>query len=324
MLSMGRVMDSNEDKSLQDLLSDYLKLEKLIKNRLTRRSVVLFSDVFESTPFFDKYGDFEGLKWLQECYNVVFPEVEARGGEVLKTTGDGVMAKFETTDAAVEAAMAIQWQLGEDNRKKTEEGERHRVIRIRVGIHGGSGVEKESDVFGRFVNASARIQSLADPDQVLISEEVYSRLSDELKAKCIDLGLKEIKGQSDPMRVYSVEWDGISQMDSGRTDAAALPVPAEGRRGCSVTLSVAFLAIIALAAGYWIAYLPVHPGTEPQVDRPQPLGPAVSHTTPVQAIAPSGADKYSLEDHRTPRAISKPRLPRSHPASEGGRCVVLF
>ena len=163
---------------------------------------ILFSDIKGSTSYFERKGDAEGLAMVQHHNALLFPVIEGSGGRVVKTIGDAIMACFKEPGAAVKAAMRMQQVLAKDRANTHSEDER---IHIRVALHMGPGLEKDNDVFGDVVNATAKVQQQADPDQILITD-VLLDAARQAGAQCVKLGRAEIKGKDEAIDVYAVAW----------------------------------------------------------------------------------------------------------------------
>jgi class 3 adenylate cyclase len=163
---------------------------------------ILFSDIKGSTSYFERKGDAEGLAMVQHHNALLFPVIENGGGRVVKTIGDAIMACFKDPGSAVKAAMRMQQVLEDDRAKTQSEDER---IHIRVALHMGPGLEKDNDVFGDVVNATAKVQQQADPDQILITD-VLLDAARQAGAQCVKLGRAEIKGKDEAIDVYAVAW----------------------------------------------------------------------------------------------------------------------
>src|SRR5437588_11337523 len=134
--------------------------------RFRRAVTVMFTDIKGSTEYFENFGDIAGLAMVHECSDLLRTVIEQQGGRVIKTIGDGVMALFDGCDESVQSAVAIQRRWKERNalRKKEEE------MLVRIGLHYGLGIVKCDDVFGDVVNTASRVESVAQPEQSIISE----------------------------------------------------------------------------------------------------------------------------------------------------------
>jgi hypothetical protein len=132
----------------------------------------------------------------------MFPVIENAGGRVVKTIGDSIMACFKDPVAAVKAAVEMQQVLHAD-RGHTESEDEH--IHVRVALHMGPGIEKDNDVYGDVVNATAKVQQQCEPDQILITD-VLLDVAREGGFQCAKLGRAQIKGKDEAIEVYAVAW----------------------------------------------------------------------------------------------------------------------
>lgn len=179
------------------------ELDQEIQSKFARPVTIMFTDIKGSTAFFDTRGDIEGITMLQRHNEQVFPRIEAAGGRVIKRLGDGLMVTFPDPAGAVRAAIEIQRALAEFN---TDRPEREQ-IQLRVGINTGVGIVEENDIFGDVVNATARVQGLAEPGQILVTEAVYAKASPELGTALFHAaGAVALKGKSGDVVLYEVVW----------------------------------------------------------------------------------------------------------------------
>ena len=136
----------------------------------------------------------------QKAYRreIIDPEIAARRGRVVKTTGDGMLVEFASAQDAVRCATGIQEAMAE--REGTTPADDR--ICYRVGINLGDVVFDEDDVFGDGVNVAARLQALAEPGGVCISDIVHQAVSDRIGASFRDMGSQRVKNISRPIRVW--------------------------------------------------------------------------------------------------------------------------
>jgi len=125
---------------------------------------------------------------------------EKFSGEVLKTTGDGLLLYFTSAVNAVACAQKIQRTFAE--RARTEAAEA--ALTHRVGIHLGDVFVKNDDVMGDGVNIAARLQSQAEPGGICISQTVYDVVKNKLELEVVKLEPRELKNISDPMPMYRI------------------------------------------------------------------------------------------------------------------------
>ncbi len=168
----------------------------------------------------------------------VFVEhIEANQGRVVDTAGDSVLAVFETTEGAVLASAAIQACLVEINEPVSDE----RRMRFRIGLHLGDIREKaDGTVFGDGVNVAARLQSIAEPGAVMVSDVVQGALRGHLDVGFEDAGSHEVKNIAEPVRAYRVLTEG--ETAPGRRGLHKAP------RVILVAMAVA-VVVIAIVAG---------------------------------------------------------------------------
>jgi Protein of unknown function (DUF4242)/Adenylate and Guanylate cyclase catalytic domain len=119
-------------------------------------------------------------------------------GREVKHLGDGVMASFDSTTAAVECAKAIQKSFARYNRASSE------PIHIRIGLDCGEPVEDSRDLFGSTVQRASRLCNAASTDQILVSNAVREECEDE--SGFADCGSKELKGFRESVRVFACDW----------------------------------------------------------------------------------------------------------------------
>jgi class 3 adenylate cyclase len=191
---------STEKDKLQELLEQRAHMEQELE-KLKTPMAILFSDIQGSTAYAEKKGDIEYMSMISRHNGLLFPVIKARGGRVVKTIGDAILAQFDDPVSGVKAAADMQRVLAKDREGKEEIDQ----IRIRVGLHFGLGLIKDNDVFGDVVNAASRVQHQAEPEQVLITDA----LLDAAKSagfECAKIGRAEIKGKDEPIDLYALAW----------------------------------------------------------------------------------------------------------------------
>lgn len=166
---------------------------------------VLFSDIKGSTAYFEKYGDVQGVAMVQRHNDLLFPVIEAAGGRVVKTIGDAIMAVFEDPESGIQGAIGMQRALETDRIMQPATGQIH----IKVGLHSGLGLAKDNDVYGDVVNVASRVQNHAEPDQILVTEELLeaARSSGIQYAK---MGREYMRGRIEPIEIYALAWSATS------------------------------------------------------------------------------------------------------------------
>jgi class 3 adenylate cyclase len=163
---------------------------------------ILFTDIVESTTLTQTLGD-EAAMGLLDVHNTVVRNALANlGGREVKHTGDGIMASFVSTVAAVKCATRIQRELA-----KHAENQRDRAVKVRIGAAAGEPVEQHHDLFGCTVQLAARLCSHASPEQILVSNAI-AELCLGKGFSFEDVGEVALKGFDRPVRAHAVVWAG--------------------------------------------------------------------------------------------------------------------
>ncbi len=137
--------------------------------------------------------------------DLIDPSISVHHGRVVKRTGDGILIEFRSVVDAVRCAIEVQNGLVERNAGLPPE----RRIEFRVGIHLGDVVEEsDGDLMGDGVNIAARLQAIAKPGAICLSEDAYRQVRARLDLTVSDLGLTQLKNIAEPVRIYSLEVGG--------------------------------------------------------------------------------------------------------------------
>ena len=132
-------------------------------------------------------------------------------GRVVKRTGDGSLIEFRSVVDAVRCAIEVQTGMVERNAGLPPE----RRIEFRIGIHLGDVVEEsDGDLMGDGVNIAARLEGIAEPGAICLSEDAYRQVKGRLDLAVIDLGPTQLKNIAEPIRVYSLEVGGPAQANA--------------------------------------------------------------------------------------------------------------
>ncbi len=138
------------------------------------------------------------LNRLNSTFSQTFlPKISEHGGRVFKEMGDGMLVEFASAVDAVRCA----WEVQEDLRHRKPEGGRD-LLEFRVGINVGDVIIEDGDLFGDGVNVASRLEAIAEPGGVSISEEVYRHVKHKVDLAFEDLGDHQLKNISQPVRVY--------------------------------------------------------------------------------------------------------------------------
>ena len=134
--------------------------------------------------------------------DLIDPTISVHHGRIVKRTGDGVLIEFRSVVDAVRCAIEVQNGMIERNAGLPPE----RRIEFRIGIHLGDVVEEsDGDLMGDSVNIASRLEGIAKPGAICLSEDAYRQVKARLDLAISDLGATQLKNIADPIRVYSVE-----------------------------------------------------------------------------------------------------------------------
>jgi adenylate cyclase len=143
--------------------------------------------------------------------DLIDPAIDAHRGRIVKRTGDGALIEFRSVVDAVRCAIEVQSAMVERNSGVPPD----RRLEFRIGIHLGDVVEEsDGDLMGDGVNIAARLQSVAKPGAICLSEDAYRQVKARLDLQVADLGETQLKNIADPIRVYSIQVDGAAPAGS--------------------------------------------------------------------------------------------------------------
>jgi adenylate cyclase len=141
---------------------------------------------------------------LREHRAVADPLVATHGGRIVKTTGDGVLIEFGSVVGAVECALALQRLTTERNAGFAGA----RRMEWRIGIHLGDVLVEGDDILGDGVNIAARLEGIAEPGGICISEDAFRQVRGKVAAEFADIGEPSLKNIARPLRVYCAVIEG--------------------------------------------------------------------------------------------------------------------
>jgi TolB-like protein/class 3 adenylate cyclase len=154
--------------------------------------------------------------------DLIDPTIAVHHGRIVKRTGDGSIVEFRSVVDAVRCAIEVQQGLIERNAGVPED----RRIEYRVGIHLGDVVEEiDGDLMGDGVNIAARLEGIAKPGAICLSEDAYRQVKGRLELAVADLGPTQLKNIAEPIRVYSLEVGKPPQPKPASAPAAEKSAP---------------------------------------------------------------------------------------------------
>jgi len=187
-----------------------------------RLAAVMFTDIVGYSSLTQK-NERLALELLEEHRKIVRPIITRHNGREIKTMGDAFLIEFGSALEATQCAIDIQKTLPDHNQQSTVE----RRVHLRIGIHLGDVLQRQSDVLGDAVNIASRIEPLAQPDGICISQQVYDQVRNKIDCSIEDLGPLQLKNIDYPISVYRIlpsrENSEISQVSLDRKRIAVLP-----------------------------------------------------------------------------------------------------
>jgi TolB-like protein/class 3 adenylate cyclase/Flp pilus assembly protein TadD len=200
-------------------------------------AAIMFTDIVGYTALMGK-DEQKAFELLNKNRQIQKPIIEHYNGKWIKELGDGVMASFNTVSDAVTAAIQIQQTCNSA-----------KEFQLRIGIHLGEVVFENDDVFGDGVNIASRIQALAPPGGIWISESVHHNVANKNNIETIFIRTETLKNVNEPVRIFQVKAEGIAAPVAGvKRDNKDLVIKTSPYKKF-IVIAVGFIVIIA---GYFI------------------------------------------------------------------------
>ncbi|HWN99088.1 MAG TPA: DUF5939 domain-containing protein [Blastocatellia bacterium] len=190
---------------------ELFRIQTLIPDlKLRLRSLtLLFTDLKGSTALYDQTGDVFAYKIVQQHYKILTESVRENSGAVIKTMGDAIMATFSSPLDGVKAALEMMDKMRPFNTRLMNE---NHTLGLKIGLHEGSALavnaDDRLDYFGQTVNVAARVQALAQADEICVTRQVFE--ADGVRRAFADNGYQEesrlvsLKGVGQPASVYQL------------------------------------------------------------------------------------------------------------------------
>jgi TolB-like protein/tetratricopeptide (TPR) repeat protein len=189
----------------------------LSTERVERRlTAILAADVagYSRLTGMDEEGTHARLQ--DHLRSFVDPKIAEHRGRAVKSTGDGLLAEFSSVVDAVRCAVDVQRGMVERNTEVAQE----KRIEFRIGINVGDVMLDRGDIFGDGVNVAARLEGLAEPGGICLSEDAHRQVRGKLELPTEDIGEQKLKNIAQPVRVYRVRLSGAAA-----TTRPSLPLP---------------------------------------------------------------------------------------------------
>lgn len=165
--------------------------------------------------------------------DLIDPTIAVHNGRVIKRTGDGALVEFRSVVDAVRCAIEIQNGMAERNAGVQQD----RRIEFRIGIHLGDVVEEsDGDLMGDGVNIASRLEGIATPSAICLSEDAYRQVKARLDLSVSDLGVMQLKNIAEPIRVYSLQVSAAAEAKPAASAGAVAHAPAESPPELSIAV----------------------------------------------------------------------------------------
>src|SRR5277367_6630572 len=183
--------------------------------------------------------------------DLIDPTIAVHHGRIVKRTGDGSIVEFRSVVDAVRCAIELQNAMVERNSGVPED----RRIVFRMGIHVGDVVEEsDGDLMGDGVNIAARLEGIAAPGAICLSEQAYRQVKGRLDLAVTDLGPTQLKNIVEPIRVYSLDVGKPAQTKTPpmtQGDSAKALTSKRGLDSGRLAAAIAALLLLAAAGGWY-------------------------------------------------------------------------
>ena len=203
---------------------------------MRRLSAIMFTDMVGYSALTQK-NEALALELLEEHRKILRPFFPKHNGREIETAGDSFFVEFQSAVEATNCAIEIQEALYERNKHEAES----RQIRLRIGLHIGDVVYTEDHVHGDGVNIAARLEPLAVPGGICISEDVARQIRNKVLYAVIPLGAERLKNIAMPMDIYCIALPWLSQKEQSKKR----PFPKK-----LIAYGIGFAAVVVIAT--WI------------------------------------------------------------------------
>jgi class 3 adenylate cyclase len=245
----------------------------------------------------DEEGTHGRVKRIER--DLIEPSITEHNGKLVKTTGDGFIAIFDSPVEAVRCSIVIQQNLVGRNASLPT----HYRIEYRIGVNLGDVIIEADDVYGDGVNIASRLEGIADPGQVYISGGIYEQIKHKLVCGYESLGDRKVKNITDPVRVYRV-----------LPDVAAFHKTRKRRENILIFLLSTALLIIAGGVLWYMLLQPYRKVADqgsapvaPSAQSPALPAPPAKQAASQPATPPSAAQQPSPQPHPVPSGVPAPK-----------------
>lgn len=215
--------------------------DKTIHRRL---AAIMFSDICGYSLIMGR-DEAQAMRILARHDEIMNGAIAEFGGAVIKRMGDGILAEFHSAVSAVECAMVIQRRIAEQNAVAAEPNR----FQVRIGVHLGDVVVSGGDILGDGVNVASRIEPLARPGGICISQDVYNQVHNKVEMEIVSLGPQQLKNIQRQVEIYRVILAAADKEEAAADVAQSAPAPKTARRWLAPAAAVGVVLIALVVAG---------------------------------------------------------------------------
>jgi class 3 adenylate cyclase len=196
-------MEDLETLSMTAIIRLQDQLSQVLKRRFEKNLALAFSDIVDSTRYFQQFGNEAGRGMQQRHYDLLQRVVGAHHGRIVDTAGDGAFTCFPHVVDAAHALIQLEKLLSDDNMQR----QREHQLRLRIGIHYGPVLTDGIQVTGDAVNVCARVASSAAAGEIRITGDAFRELTDvHLRVSCKPVPTVELKGVARTIEMMVLQW----------------------------------------------------------------------------------------------------------------------
>ena len=254
-----------------------------------RLAAVLAADVagYSRLMGTDEEGTLARLKAIRK--DLVDPCIAAHRGRIVKTTGDGLLVEFASAVDAARCAVEVQRDMTGQNTGFAQDVR----IEFRIGIHVGDIIIDDSDIFGDGVNIAARLEGIAEPGGICISDDAHRQIRGKVDVVFVDLGLQTLKNIAEPIRAYAVaNGNKAGAIAKVHETSPRLKVASKSRYSILVA-GMALALTLGIAGSWWQGGF--SPGRELPVKKSVAGSRPAIAILPFTSLDPAGGSEYFAE-----------------------------
>lgn len=188
--------------TFNEFLQQQEDLTRHMRRRFERNIALIFTDVVDSTVYFEKHGNVAGKALFHRHETLLQQALDEHGGRIIDTAGDGAFCVCERPEDGAEILMSFQDLLARDNAAVPD----HQRMSVRSGLHWGAALVSDDAVSGDAVNFCARVASSASGGEIRLSQAVFNAFPVSLRVRCHPLPPIDLKGIAEPGELLSLDW----------------------------------------------------------------------------------------------------------------------